>query len=420
MKCTAILGCQWGDEGKGKLVDILSKDYDIIGRCTGGANAGHTIKFENEKHVFHLLPSGILRENTECVIGNGTVICMETLVNEISKLKNLDIKNRLFISDRAFVVLPIHKYLDSKSESSLKENKIGTTKRGIGPAYSIKIARKGLRISDFFEKDISRRIFDFYIDNLNESDLENFNLDVEVKNALNNFNILKKYVINLDEYLDKNIYRSHKSILFEGANGALLDVDHGTYPFVTSSNPTIGGIATGFGFPANKITEVIGIVKAYSTRVGAGPFPTELFDNTANHLQTVGHEYGSTTGRPRRCGWLDLVSLKTMIKKNGVTSINLTKLDVLKDLPYIKVCKAYYLDGKKINYLPTHIKKIQQLDLDYEMFTGFTEDISNVRKFEDLPRTLKAYIYYIQEFLGVDINYIGVGEKRDELITLNK
>ena len=419
MKYTAILGCQWGDEGKGKLVDILSSKYDIIGRCTGGANAGHTIKFQDQKHVFHLLPSGILRENTECVIGNGTVICMETLVSEITKLTNLNFENRLFISDRAFVVLPIHKYLDSKSESKLKDKKIGTTKRGIGPAYSLKIARKGLRISDFFQKDITKKIYEFYMDNLSPEDLENFNLEEEVKNAIINFNFLKRFIINLDDYLEKNVYKLNKSILFEGANGALLDIDHGTYPFVTSSNPTIGGISTGFGFPANKINEVIGIVKAYCTRVGAGPFPSELFDQTAKHLQSVGHEYGSTTGRPRRCGWLDLVSLKTMIQKNGVTCINLTKLDVLKDLPYIKVVKGYYLNGRKITYLPTRLDDIDQLDLDYEMFEGFSEDISSIRNFKDLPKSVKAYVFYIQEFLGVPIKYIGVGEKRDDLITLD-
>ena len=416
MKYEAVLGCQWGDEGKGKLIDSLAKNFDVVARCTGGANAGHTIVVNDKKYVFHLLPSGILNPKAECVIGNGCVICIETLIGELDSLEGIDYQSRLFISDRAFVVLPIHKYLDSNNESKLGNKKIGTTKRGIGPSYTDKIARRSIRLADFFDTNIFDKIQDLYKFHLGSD----YNQDHknEIEDVIFKFDKVKRYVINLDQFLN-DCYKLNKSILFEGANGALLDIDHGTYPYVTSSNPTIGGIATGFGFPANKLTDVFGVCKAYCTRVGEGPFPSELFDETKNHLVQVGKEFGSTTGRERRCGWLDLVSLKTAIQKNGITQINLTKLDVLRGLPYLKVLKNYYLDGLKINYLPTLNKDIKRLDFDFEMFPGFDVDISKIRNFNDLPVSLKSYVKYIQEFLGVKVSSIGVGADREDLIILD-
>lgn len=413
----AVLGCQWGDEGKGKLVDLLGSNADLIVRATGGANAGHTIYTEGQKFVFHLVPSGILHPNTSCIIGNGCVVHMETLISELSNLDSYQIEysDRFYISENASVLLDIHKFLDGKSEDKLKDKKIGTTKRGIGPCYADKISRFGLKFSDLFNPDLTlskiRNLINLH--NL-ESDFDATQL---YNKTMSEFEKLSKFVCDTIQILN-DAHDSNKKIVFEGANGALLDIDHGTYPFVTSSNSTLGGLGTGTGFPINKMDHVIGIVKAYTTRVGGGPFPSELENAVGQKLRDNGNEYGSTTGRPRRCGYLDLAQLKHIIFINGIDSINLTKLDVLSGVHDLKILTDYTLNGKKIKMIPNDPKLIEKLECKYVDFPGFDEDISKCKTFDDLPKNAKDYVKYIEDFLNVPIKYIGVGTDRNDMILI--
>lgn len=418
-----ILGAQWGDEGKGKLIDILSKEYDIIARAAGGANAGHTVYVpkadnpkENDKYVFHLMPSGMLYPNTIGVIGNGCVIHLPTLVEEINLLEDSGIKvsDRLFISDRAHLVFDYHKKIDGIQEESKGSSKVGTTKRGIGPAYMDKIGRSGIRVHDLQDFEM----FEFKL-RANASILsKTYNTDIdptpEIDTHREILGIIKPLIKDTSLYLD-NAIKEGKKILIEGANGTLLDIDHGTYPFVTSSNASMAGIIGGTGISPNKIDTVIGIMKAYSTRVGAGPFPTELSNSIGDDLRTAGGEFGATTGRPRRCGWFDAVAAKYSCRLNGYNSINLTKLDVLSDLDTIKIGVKYILKGKQIESLPASANDLEEVDVDYIELPGWKENISNVRKIEVLPKNALAYVKKIEQLIDCKISSVGVGISRDQM-----
>ncbi|MBN2087763.1 adenylosuccinate synthase [Candidatus Peregrinibacteria bacterium] len=416
-----IAGTQWGDEGKGKLVDILSQKYDVIARAAGGANAGHTIVVnkggESQKFIFHLLPSGVLHEDKVCVIGNGLVVHIPTMLDEIHELKEqgIDVTNRFFISDRAHIIFNYHCEIDRIQEERKGDNKVGTTLRGIGPAYTDKISRKGIRFGDLKNFDTFasklRKNAEFY--------MKEYGFDFDIEEEINihkdALELIDSMIINTTEYLD-NIYKEGKNILTEGAQGTHLDIDHGTYPFVTSSSTTSGGVATGLGIAPNRLNTVIGIAKAYTTRVGAGPFPTELTDELGAHIQQKGREYGATTGRPRRCGWFDSTVVKNAIVLSGITSINLTKLDVLTGMDSIKIGVEYKLDGKTINFIPSSLEDFEKVEVLYEEMPGWKEDISKAKTFDELPENAKKYVNKLEELLGVPINFIGVGVHRNEMI----
>ncbi len=417
-KITVILGAQWGDEGKGKLVDILAKDFSVIGRATGGANAGHTVVVDGKKYVFHLLPSGMLHESTVCVIGNGVVIHLETMFEELSVLKAAGIKleGRLLISDRASLLFDYHKVIDGLQEERKGDKKVGTTKRGIGPCYMDKIARSGLRVCDLvdfetFEKKYREQV-------ARAEQMYGFTYE----NAEEELKKMKEWRPTVLEMMRPTAVFLHeareagKAILVEGANGAMLDIDHGTYPFVTSSNATVGGVCTGLGLPPKALTEIIGIVKAYTTRVGAGPFPTELLDSVGDTIRNKGGEFGSTTGRPRRCGWFDGVQMKYSHMINQFDAINLTKLDVLSGLKEVKLCRAYMLDGKEITDFPTRLEDVERVQAIYDTFPGWEEELSGCKTFEELPDNAKSVVLAIESMVGVPVKYIGTGPARDQML----
>lgn len=416
-----IAGTQWGDEGKGKLVDILSQKYDIVARCAGGANAGHTIVItkdgEEKKFIFHLLPSGVLHEDKICVIGNGLVVHMPTLIDEIHELKEkgIDVTGRLFISDRTHIIFNYHRKIDEIQEERKGDKKVGTTLRGIGPAYTDKISRRGIRVGDlknfdsFAEK--LRKNADFYMKEFKFD----FNIEEEINIHKDVLDLIEPMIINTAEYMDR-IYKEGKTILVEGAQGTHLDIDFGTYPYVTSSNTTSGGAVTGLGIAPNRINTVIGIVKAYTTRVGEGPFPTEIKGAEGEKLRNQGGEFGSTTGRPRRCGWFDATVVKNAIILSGITSINLTKLDVLQNFEKIKIGVSYKLNGNPISFTPTNLEDFENVEVQYEEIPGWNDDISKAKKFEDLPKNAQNYVKKLEEILEVPINFIGVGINRDDMI----
>ena len=422
MSVSVLVGSQWGDEGKGKIVDILSDRYDIVARYQGGANAGHTIVIEDKEYILHLIPSGILREECECVIGNGVVIDPNALLDEIKFLEEngFNIKGRLFISQNAHLIMPYHKILDSIRESG--DNKIGTTGRGIGPCYIDKYDRKGIRIVDLLNKKLLEEKIRANLEEKNTFikklyDREELDVDAIVEEYLAFDEAIDQYITDVPSYLDTAIEEG-KSILMEGAQGALLDVDHGTYPFVTSSNPTSGGACTGVGLPPTQITSVFGIVKAYITRVGLGPFPTEMLGEDGEQLRQWGHEFGATTGRPRRCGWYDafLVNYSRMI--NGISKVAITKLDVLSNLDEIKVCIAYELDGKRLKSFPTSVDILEKVVPIYETLPGWKTDITEVRNYDDLPQETKDYLAFITNHSGFEVSIISVGPKRSQTIEL--
>ncbi|MEG8945979.1 adenylosuccinate synthase [Rosettibacter firmus] len=422
MSVTVVVGSQWGDEGKGKIVDLLSEKYDIVVRYQGGANAGHTVKIGDKQYILHLIPSGILRENVICVIGNGVVIDPKALLEEIEFLENngISIKGRLFISHNAHLIMPYHKLLDSISESGA--GKIGTTGRGIGPCYIDKYARKGIKIVDLLDKAVLEEKIKFNIEEKNNLLKKVYNheeLDVNqiIKEYLEFDKKIDQYITDVPSYLN-NAIAEGKSILLEGAQGTLLDVDFGTYPYVTSSNPTSGGACTGTGLPPTKIMSVIGIVKAYTTRVGLGPFPTELTGEEGERLRKTGLEYGATTGRPRRCGWYDafLVNYSRMI--NGIERAAITKLDVLSYLDEIKVCIGYEINGKRLKSFPTDVNQLMKVKPIYETLPGWKKDISSITRYEDLPDEAKNYLSFISEQSGFEISIISVGPSRQQTIEL--
>ena len=421
MNIDLLLGLQWGDEGKGKIVDYLTKDYDIIARFQGGPNAGHTLEFNGIKHVLHTIPSGIFHPKAKNVVGNGVVIDPVIFKKELEALDQYDVDytSSLFISRKAHLILPTHRLLDAASETAKGKAKIGSTLKGIGPTYMDKTGRNGIRIGDLeFDdwKDKYRQLA-----NKHQAMIKFYNVDVQYDlNELEAefFEAVEKIkslqFIDSEEYLFQAI-KNDKNILAEGAQGSLLDIDFGTYPFVTSSNTTAAGACTGLGIPPNKIQKVFGIFKAYVTRVGSGPFPTELFDDDGKRMAKVGHEFGATTGRPRRCGWLDLVALKYAVQVNGVTDLMMMKGDVLSGFKTLKVCTAYHYNGQEISHLPYNLSA-EDLKPIYKSFKGWSEDISKINEFEKLPQNLKDYITFIEDFVEVNVKIVSVGPDRKETI----
>jgi len=421
MSLDVLLGLQWGDEGKGKIVDAISNSYDIIARFQGGPNAGHTIEFDGHKHVLHTIPSGIFNDNALNVIGNGVVIDPVIFENEFNGLKkfNIDIKSKLFISNRAHIILPTHKMIDATSEASKGKKKIGSTLKGIGPTYMDKTGRNGIRIGDLNSNNWTDKYNSLRDKHL--TILSNFNTKIDLDlnkledDFMNSIEILKNFnFINSEDYLNSSL-NNGKRVLAEGAQGSLLDIDFGTYPFVTSSNTTVAGACSGLGIAPNKIKKVIGIFKAYTTRVGSGPFPTELFNDIGEHIREIGNEYGATTGRDRRCGWLDLVALKYSIIINGVTELNMMKADVLSGFDSIEVCTGYNINGVETNTLPYDLNS-EDIKPIYKTFKGWSEDISKIKREESLPIELHNYISFIEEFIKVPIKLISVGPDRSETI----
>jgi adenylosuccinate synthase len=414
----AIIGTQWGDEGKGKLVDSVSGSFDVVCRFSGGANAGHTIVVDGTKFVFHLLPSGMLHKGTIGVIGNGTVIDLPGTLEELKQLSDAglgDVGKRVKISFRAHILLDYHKKIDQELEKRKGDRKIGTTGRGIGPAYADKTARIGIRCEDLLDIELlEEKIKQNCAFHSKNYDLE-LNPEKELAKLLAVRERIKPLLCDTRKFLYDEMKKG-KTILFEGAQAHQLDLDHGTYPFVTSSPVSIGGVCTGLGVPPQKIDGVIGIAKAYCTRVGEGPFPTELEDENGELLRKNGFEFGATTGRPRRCGWFDAVATKNSIETAGINMINLTKLDVLSGMKELKVAKKYVLDGNEIFNVPTTKKNFKKLVLEYETFAGWKEDISDIRSFDDLPENAKIYVSALEEMIECPIRAIGVGADRDALI----
>lgn len=416
-----VVGCQWGDEGKGKIVDLLASDADIIARFQGGANAGHTIIVGETKYVLHLIPSGIIHPGKICVIGNGVVLDPFGFKEELDILtsQGIDYKGRIYISAAANLVLPYHKLIDSVEETNRGTASIGTTKRGIGPAYVDKVARNGIRIADLFAPDRLKKRLEYqktikskYFDG---SEDERADIERTFNELMELAPMFKEMATDVSLYLH-NAYKDGKTILYEGAQGSMLDVDLGTYPFATSSNTTAGGAFTGLGIGPKMIDEVVGIVKAYTTRVGAGPFPTELIDETGEELRRKGDEYGATTGRPRRCGWLDLVSLRHAVRINGVDSIAVTKLDVLDGMDEIKVCTGYELNGEQLPEVPLDLSELNHVKPVYKTFPGWDTETTGKTTFEQLPENARNYLNYIVEDLDVKICIISTGAKRIETI----
>ncbi|MCB4205537.1 adenylosuccinate synthase [Deferribacterales bacterium Es71-Z0220] len=426
MSCSLVLGAQWGDEGKGKVVDLFTEEADVVVRFSGGHNAGHTVVIKGEKYILHLIPSGIMHDGKVNIIGNGVVIDPEALIEEINDLKarGISFEGRFFVSKRAHLIMPYHKIFDKHSEAKKGSKKIGTTGRGIGPSYADKMARVGLRVCDLYDEEVLKeKVF---------QNVEEVNLIAERIHGLEPLNpqevfesykkygeIIKPYVAETS-YMINKLYNEGKNIMLEGAQGTLLDVDHGTYPFVTSSNPTAGGAFTGTGLAPQSLNNVVGVLKAYTTRVGSGPFPTELEDETGQRLRDVGGEYGATTGRPRRCGWLDLVATKYAKMLSGINYIALTKLDVLTGFDKIKVCVGYEYNGKVFETFPPEIKILENLTPVYKEFDGWTEDITKVKRYNDLPENAKKYVEFIKNELGVEYALISLGTDREETIILNK
>jgi len=425
MAVDLLLGLQWGDEGKGKIVDVLTKDYDIIARFQGGPNAGHTLEFDGIKHVLHTIPSGIFHKNSKNVIGNGVVIDPVIFKKELSNLDkfDLDYTSKLFVSRKAHLILPTHRLLDAASEASKGKAKIGSTLKGIGPTYMDKTGRNGMRVGDLELsdwKDRYRKLADKH-----EAMIDYYNVDLQYNleeleaEFFEAVESLKQLTfIDSEQYIFDAISADQK-ILAEGAQGSLLDIDFGTYPFVTSSNTTAAGACSGLGVAPNKIKNIIGIFKAYTTRVGSGPFPTELFDSTGERIREVGHEYGATTGRDRRCGWLDLVALKYSVQINGVTELNIMKSDVLSSIGKLKVCTSYLIDNKEIDYFPYDIKS-KEITPQYIEFDGWDQDITQVKSESDLPKELKDYISFIESFVKVPVKLISVGPDRIQTIYRDK
>jgi len=419
MVVNLVIGTQWGDEGKGKIVDYFSKDADYVIRYHGGNNAGHTIKVGKEVYKLHIIPSGAIQGKIG-IIGNGVVIDPEVLLNEINELTNRGIIPKLLISDRANIIMPYHKILDGAEEKYLKDKKIGTTKKGIGPCYSDKISRNGIRAADLIDKDaltkkldvilpIKKRIFEVY------KIKEKIDKDEILKTYLKFGESLKNYITSTHLVINKAI-NSGKNILFEGAQGTMLDVDFGTYPYTTSSHTIAGGLSIGSGVGPQKIDRIIGIVKAYTTRVGEGPLPTEQKNKIGTHLQKKGGEFGATTGRPRRCGWLDLVVVNHSCTISGINTLAITKLDVLNGLNKIKICTKYKLNGKNIDYFPANIEDVKRCKPIYKEFKGWNNISIESNKYNDLPKEAQQYLKFIQKELKIPISILSVGPGRMETI----
>lgn len=423
MSVTIIVGSQWGDEGKGKIVDLLSRDVDYVARYQGGANAGHTIVIDGRQYILHLIPSGILTPGVKCIIGNGVVIDPVALLEEIAMLEehNIQVKGRLFISHKAHLIMPYHKLLDQAREKS-SDKAIGTTNRGIGPAYNDKFKRSGIRIVDLLDQANLESKLRENIKQKNDILLKIYgyeHLDIEsiVKTYTEFDKHIDPYIKDTTLLLNEEIKKG-KKVLAEGAQGALLDVDHGTYPFVTSSNPTSGGACTGLGIPPTVISKVIGVVKAYTTRVGNGPFPTELNDETGDLLRKIGAEYGATTGRPRRCGWLDLVALKYSVMVNGISEIALTKVDVLDTFQKISLCTGYKCKGKLLKSFPADIDSLDCSEPVYTEMKGWHKQLNGLGSFEKLPKEAKDYFKFIEDFVEAKITIASLSPDRSDTLLL--
>lgn len=420
-----IVGAQWGDEGKGKIVDQLTENMDAVVRFQGGNNAGHTIIINGEKTVLHLIPSGIFHKNCQCIIGNGVVIDLEMFCKEVDVLKAKGLladPSRLRVSDRAHVIMPYHKQLDHMREEQSAKNQIGTTRRGIGPAYEDKVARRGIRMGELFYPEFveeslktALKIHNEYFEKIYGS--TSLAYDTIFAQLMQLADLVKPYICPTSKLINAHI-KNGKRVMFEGAQGALLDLDHGTYPYITSSNTIAGGACTGSGVGPTAIDQVLGISKSYCTRVGAGPFPTELDDDIGNFLQNTGNEFGATTGRRRRCGYLDLVALKHAVMVNGLTGIILTKLDILSDIPSLKIATEYEMNGQKITDFPMHIRLLEKCKPIYKEMASWTEDISKVDSFAKLPKNCQNYIRFIEESLEVPIAMLSVGPERKQNIIL--
>ncbi|MEW9097149.1 MAG: adenylosuccinate synthase [Clostridiaceae bacterium] len=427
MSAVVVLGAQWGDEGKGKMTDYLAEGADVVIRYQGGNNAGHTVEVGDKQYKLHLIPSGILYDNKINVIGNGVVIDPKALFEEMEYLKELGVSitpNNFIISDRAQIIMPYHKVLDGIKERARGEKDIGTTRKGIGPCYTDKMERSGIRVCDLIYEEIFKEKLR---DNIEEKN--NIITKIYSENPLDFEEVFREYVsyaekikpfvkdtsVEIYKYIKEN-----KKVLFEGAQGTFLDIDYGTYPYVTSSNTIAGGVCIGTGIGPTMITNVVGIVKSYTTRVGKGPFPTELTDKTGKWIREKGHEYGVTTGRARRCGWLDLVILKTAARVSGLTSFAITKIDTLAGLDKIKVCIGYEFKGKNIDYIPASLEDLAQCNPIYKEFNGWDESIYNARSYEDLPENAKIYLKGIEELSETKISIISVGPRRDQTIKISQ
>ncbi len=425
MSVTVIVGSQWGDEGKGKIVDLLSREAKYVARYQGGANAGHTIVINKKQYILHLIPSGILTPGVKCIIGNGVVIDPVALMDEVNMLEEngVDVKGRLFISHKAHLIMPYHKLLDKAGESMKYGVAIGTTGRGIGPAYNDKFRRTGIRIVDLLDRkgfeeklrsnleeknDILRKIYGY----------EELDVESMLKEYLKYDKLMDPFIKDTTLLINQEI-AAGTDILIEGAQGALLDVDHGTYPFVTSSNPTSGGACTGLGVPPTSINKIMGVAKAYCTRVGNGPFPTELTDETGQMIQTTGAEFGSTTGRPRRCGWLDLVALKYSVMINGISELAITKIDVLDGFKELKLCTGYKVGGKTLKTFPVDIESFTKMEPVYKTMPGWGRSLHNIRKFDDLPKAAMDYLKEIEKYTGAKVKIISLSPERDDTIIVD-
>lgn len=424
MTSTVLVGLQWGDEGKGKIIDVLTKKAEVVARFQGGNNAGHTVYVGEEKYVLHLVPSGIIRDGALCVIGNGLVVNPLALCEEIAGLEDrgIDVEKRLRISNRCQLLFQYHCELDGLSEKNLGDHKIGTTKRGIGPAYADKVNRVGIRAIDLCYPERLEERFRTQAAATNtilsSADCETIDIDAEWEKVKAAADKLAPMVDDTSLLMNKAI-DSGKEVLFEGAQGMLLDVDFGTYPFVTSSNTTVGGACTGTGVPPTKIQHCLGVVKAYTTRVGEGPFPTELFDETGEFIRAKGHEFGATTGRPRRTGWLDAVAARYSVMVNGADQLAITKLDVLDELETIQVCTAYELDGERIETLPSDNDEMARCKPIYEESEGWNEPTVDCKCWDDLPEKCKSYLNWIAGLMKSNIEIISVGPRRDQTFFRN-
>lgn len=425
MASVIIVGTQWGDEGKGKIVDYLAENCEYVVRSQGGSNAGHTVVVDNIKYKLRLLPSGILHKDKVCVIGNGVVIEPKVFLSEIDSLieKKVNISN-LKISDRAHVIMPYHKILDELQEEDLGENKLGTTKNGIGPCYMDKSSRLGIRIVDLMNKETFAKKLKFNVELKNKLlkklyNHEGVNYDELLKEYLGYADRLRPFVADTTTILNKAI-KEKKNILFEGAQATMLDLDHGTYPFVTSSYPAAGGACTGSGVGPRKIDNVIGVVKAYATRVGEGPFPSELFDDVGQFIRDKGGEYGTVTGRARRCGWLDACVVKYASYVNGLDSIAITRLDILDELDKLKICVAYKYNGEILEGYPADLDILSKVEPVYEEFEGWKTSTRDIREYDKLPENAKKYLKRLSEVIETDISIVSVGAGRDETIIVKK
>ncbi len=430
MPCAVIVGIQWGDCGKGKVVDYYSKDADIVVRYQGGCNAGHTVVVKDEKFAFHLIPSGVIQQK-RLIIGNGVVLDLEVLSNEIDDLISKNIKPNLLISERTHVTLPIHKLIDCLEESSKGECKVGTTQRGIGPTYTDKISRSGIRMIDLLDDEVLKEKIEDMMEKkqkilryVYKSDSAPSKEDI-LDYCLKFRNKLRKYVGDASLEINEAI-KNDKKIIFEGAQGTLLDIDHGTYPFVTSSNPTVGGVLTGSGVGPKSLNNIVGVMKAYITRVGGGPFPTELSDNIGERIREKGAEFGTTTGRPRRCGWLDGVALRYATRINSLDGLAVMKLDVLGGLEEVKICTAYEYDGKEVKEFPASLKVLEKCKPVYESLTGWSDfslqewkEIAS-RGYYSIPKEMRNYLNRIEEITGVPIYFISIGPGRESTICLKE